>query len=197
MFQTKSIVFVVAALSAVPVFAQYEGYRSEVSVQGSGSFIKETTKDGIQQSGSKTGGVLTNYRFYFSQHHGVEVDYGYTLNTERYALSTGTNGVNTHSHEATAAYVFRAPFKRWSAFAMAGAGGLVFDPKNNASLTRQGRAAFVYGGGADVDITRHVFLRAQYRGLVYNSPTYEMPALAGLERVTHRAVPSAGLGFRF
>jgi opacity protein-like surface antigen len=196
MFQTKSIFFMVAALSALPMFAQYEGFRSEVSAQGSGSFIKETTKDGIKQDATKSGGVLTNYRFYFNQHHGVEVNYGYTLNTERYSLSTGTSGVETHSHEATAAYVFRVPFKRWSAFALAGAGGLVFDP-NNAMLTHQGRAAFVYGGGVDVDVTKHVFLRAQYRGLVYNSPTYDVPVLAGMDRITHRAVPSAGLGFRF
>jgi hypothetical protein len=40
-------------------------------------------------------------------------------------------------------------------------------------------------------------MRAQYRGLVYNSPTYELAALAGVARVTHRAEPSIGFGYKF
>jgi opacity protein-like surface antigen len=82
-------------------------------------------------------------------------------------------------------------------FALAGVGGLVFDPMYASALDKQARAAFVYGGGADFNITQRVFLRAQYRGLVYNSPTFGMPRLNGLDRITHRAEPSAGIGFRF
>jgi hypothetical protein len=55
MFQTASIVFMVAALSAVPMFAQYEEFRSDVSVQGSGSFTKESTKDGISRMPRRAG----------------------------------------------------------------------------------------------------------------------------------------------
>jgi len=40
-------------------------------------------------------------------------------------------------------------------------------------------------------------MRAEYRGFVYNSPTYDLPGLAGLDRVTHRAEPSVGFGYRF
>jgi hypothetical protein len=152
MFQTASIVFMVAALSVVPMFAQYEEFRSDVSVQGSGSFTKESTKGGIKEDATQSGASWQTTVSTSISITGVEVDYSYRLNTERYSLSTGTSGVNTYSHEATAAYVYRVPFKRWSAFA--GAGGLVFDPKNNPSLTHQARATFVYGGGADVDGTQ-------------------------------------------
>ena len=46
-------------------------------------------------------------------------------------------------------------------------------------------------------LTQRLFLRAQYRGLVYNSPTFDVGALNDLDRVTHRAEPSVGFGFRF
>ena len=59
------------------------------------------------------------------------------------------------------------------------------------------RAAFVYGGGADFNLTSHVFMRAEYRGFVYNSPTYNLSSLDGTDRITHRAEPSVGFGYRF
>jgi hypothetical protein len=40
-------------------------------------------------------------------------------------------------------------------------------------------------------------VRAEYRGLIYNSPTYDLTALAGMDRVTQRFEPSVGLGWRF
>jgi opacity protein-like surface antigen len=55
----------------------------------------------------------------------------------------------------------------------------------------------VYGAGVDFNLTHRIFMRAEYRGFVYNSPTYDLPALAGLDRVTHRAEPSIGFGYRF
>ena len=82
-------------------------------------------------------------------------------------------------------------------FVEAGAAALIFDPKDAAGIDTQTRAGFVYGGGADFDFTRHVFLRAEYRGFVYDSPTYNLTALQGTDRITHRAEPSIGFGYRF
>jgi len=97
----------------------------------------------------------------------------------------------------SAAYVLRLPGKRTSPFALAGAGGLMFDPKNIAGASTQARAAFVYGAGADINMSKHLFVRAEYRGLVYNSPTFGIPRLAGTDRVTHEAEPTVGFGLRF
>jgi opacity protein-like surface antigen len=87
--------------------------------------------------------------------------------------------------------------KRWSPFVLAGAGALIFDPTNVVGANTQTRAAFLYGGGADFNLTSHLFVRAEYRGLVYNSPTYDLAGLNGFDRVTHRAEPTVGLGWRF
>jgi opacity protein-like surface antigen len=183
---------------ALPAFAQSEdAEKNEVSVQVFGSFVKSTTSDGIQNSATDSGGVLGSYRRFFDYHNGVEVNYGYALNTQNFVSSSSALGVKTYSHEASAAYVFRLPLNHFTPFVLAGAGGLIFDPRNFVSADSQARAAFVYGGGADFNLTRHVFLRAEYRGFVYNSPTYDLVALAGTDRVTHRAEPSIGFGYRF
>ena len=81
--------------------------------------------------------------------------------------------------------------------ALAGVGGLIFDPKNFKAASTQTRAGFLYGAGADFNVTDHLFIRAEYRGLVYNSPTYDLATLSALDRVTHRAEPTVGFGWRF
>ena len=194
--KSLAMVFVGVGLAALPAFAQEAG-RSEVSVQAFGSFVKNTTQDGIQQSATDSGGVLANYRFFFSKSHGVEVNYGYSLNTQSYGLAGGPLGVKSNQHEVTAAYVYRHALRHFTPFAEAGEGGLVFDPTDAPGASTQARAAFVYGAGADFNITHHVFLRAEYRGLVYNSPTFDLAPAAGADRVTHRAEPSIGFGYRF
>jgi outer membrane immunogenic protein len=187
-------VMIVATMISISAFAQEEAtYKNDVAVQAFGSFVTGTTQNGIEQTASNSGGVLASYRFFFNRNNGVEVDYGYSLNTQNYA----GQGVGSYSHEGSAAYVFRLPRRHWSPFVLAGVGGLVFDPKNFAGASAQGRAAFVYGGGADFKLSQHIFVRAEYRGLVYNSPTFDLPALNGLDRTTHRAEPSIGFGFSF
>ena len=192
--QLLTIAFCAASL-AVSAFAQedYISYKSDVTVQALGSFLKQTTQDGVKQDATNTGGVLATYRFWLDRHSGLEGNYAWTQNTEMY----NQFGVNNNSHEASAAYVFRMPMKRWSPFVLAGAGALVFDPKNFAGASSQTRAAAVYGGGADINLSNHVYLRGEYRGLIYKSPTYDLAGLGGLDRVTHRAEPSVGLGWRF
>jgi opacity protein-like surface antigen len=187
-----------AASIALPAFAQSEGSnRQDVAVQAFGSFVKTTTQNGVDNTATNSGGVLASYRYFFNKHSGVEGNYGYSLNTQNYLSAAGTTGVKTNSHEVSGAYIFRMPFRRVTPFALAGAGALVFAPDNFAGASTQTRAEFVYGAGADISLTSHVFIRAEYRGFVYNSPEYSLPGLAGLDRTTHRAEPSVGFGYRF
>ncbi|HLK65224.1 MAG TPA: outer membrane beta-barrel protein [Bryobacteraceae bacterium] len=195
-FNAFLTLFAATVVVTLPAYSQ-EDYRSEVTVQGIGSFTKETTQSGIKQDATNTGGILAGYRFYFTRHLGAEIDYGYTLNTQNYRFATGTTGIKSYSHETTGALVYRVPFKKVNLFALAGAGAIIFNPKDLRGIDYQARAAFVYGAGADYNLTHRLFLRAEYRGLVYNSPTYNIAGLVGTDRTTHRAEPSVGLGFRF
>ncbi len=192
-----------AALIAAPLFAQEEGaqeetsHTQEVSVQGFASFLRSTTQDGVRQSADTSGGVLASYRFFFDAHSGIEANYSFQENTQRYGTAGSLANVGTRAHELSAAYVYRFPMKRITPFVLAGVGGLIFDPNNFTGASTQARAAFVYGAGADVNLSKHVFVRAEYRGFVHNSPTYDIPGLDGLDRVTHRAEPTFGFGYRF
>src|SRR5438128_10795479 len=159
MFRTHSFAAIVlgGALAAVPAFSQEAG-RSEATVQAFGSFVKTTTDNGIQQGATNSGGVLASYRFFFSNSHGVEVNYGYSLNTQTFGLATGPLGVKANQHEVSAAYVYRHALRGFTPFAEAGVGGLVFDPTEAPGASTQARAAFVYGGGADFNVTKRLFL---------------------------------------
>jgi opacity protein-like surface antigen len=64
-------------------------------------------------------------------------------------------------------------------------------------FSKKSNFALVGGAGADITLTSHFFVRAEYRGFVYNSPTYDLPALSGTDRITHGAEPSVGFGYRF
>jgi outer membrane immunogenic protein len=189
-------VFAGVALATLPVMAQEVG-RSEATVQAFGSFVKTSNQNGIEQRATDSGGVLASYRFFFSRSHGIEGNYGYSRNTQSYGLTTGPLGVKSDQHEISAAYVYRHAFRRFTPFAEAGVAALVFQPIDAPQINNQTRAAFVYGAGADFNITHRFFARAQYRGLVYNSPTFNLSVAEGLDRVTHRAEPSFGFGFRF
>jgi hypothetical protein len=68
--------FMGTALISLPAFSQEVG-RSEASVQFMGTFTKQTDSNGIRQSSSDSGGVLASYRFFFTRHQGVELNYGY------------------------------------------------------------------------------------------------------------------------
>lgn len=193
----KRIVFAMtcALVAGIPAWAQENGGDQEVAFQYLGGFQKETTHNGVVHDATNSYGALATYRYFFNRYNGVEANYGYTLNTQRYALGGVTSGLKTHAHEATAAYVLRAPMRNWTPFGLAGVGAVVFaaDPSGFDLLARP---AFVYGGGANFELGSGWFLRAQYRGLVFNSPVIGATTVAS-ERVTHQAQPSIGIGWRF
>jgi len=126
------------ALAVSPAFAQEEAEQSqEVTVLALGSFVKSTTQNGIEQSTTNSAGVLTNYRYFFNRYSGVEANYAFTSDTQNYGAGGSLAAIDSRSHELSAAYVLRLPGKWISPFALAGAGGLMFDPKNFTGASTQ------------------------------------------------------------
>lgn len=190
-------IFVGAALTTAPMFAQ-EYSKMDVSVQALGGFVKDTTQNGVKESADNSGGVLASYRYFFTASNGVEVNYGWNRNTLSYDLLQNPFGVKSDQHEFTAAYVYRHHFRGFTPFVEGGVGALVFDPSNSLfNASTQARATYVYGGGADFKLTGRLFMRAEYRGLIYNTPTFGISQAIGTDRYTHRAEPSIGFGYSF
>jgi opacity protein-like surface antigen len=191
-------------LSASAAFAQ-EGPawpHGEVSLQGTGFFTKDTQNNGTSQHSTNTGGFLVGYRYHFNRWIAAEADYGYARNTQESFTSSGPSNVQANTHEATGELVVTLPHtRRFYPYVLAGGGALIFDPTGNAGQSVQGalwqaKGAFVYGGGVDFPVARHVALRAEYRGFVYDRPDFGLAALSS-NVVTHTAQPSAGVVFRF
>ena len=198
---TISLAAIVAGslLTCVPAFSQSEEHRSEVSAQILGTFIHSTVQNGVEQTNSDSAGVLATYRFFLSKHQGLEANYAYSRNTTTYSHPLSQSGVTANQHEWTGAYVLRFPTRWINPYVEAGVGGLTFSPTHSTSpgASSDTRAAFVYGAGADFNVTSRFFIRAQYRGFVLSSPTFNLAANQGNDRVTHLAEPSVGIGFRF
>ena len=176
---------------------------NEVSVQGTGFFTKDSQQNGTFQHSTDTGGVLVNYRFHFNSWLAAEASYGYQRNTQQNFTPGGEFGIQTNVHQATGALVVNLPFSvaRMKPYVLAGAGALVFDPTVNQGgfvpgAQEQARPAFVYGGGVDYRLVRHVALRLEYRGFVYNRPDFGLAALSS-NVTTHTAQPSAGVVVSF
>ena len=187
----------VALTPVLGICQEPPSYKSEVTIEGFLPIVHSTTAYGVQQNTSLSGGVLAGYRFFFGTHSGVEVSYGYSGSTQTYNTANSSTGVASNSDEFFAAYVFRFQHKRWSPFLLAGVGALLFDPRTTRGLDVQARAGYLYGGGADFNIHGRLFARVEYRGIFYDSPTFNFNVLSGLDRYTHRAEPAIGFGYRF
>jgi len=178
--------------------------RSEISLQGTGLFTKDTTGQGTTQRATETGGFLVGYRYHFNRWLAGEGVYGYGRSTQQFFAPAGLSRIQANVHQATGGFVVSLPAParfRVHPYVLAEGGALVFDPTGNTfgavpGAQKQTGGVFAYGGGADLPIFNHVSLRAEYRGLVYSAPDFGIKEL-NTNTITHAAQPSAGIVFRF
>jgi opacity protein-like surface antigen len=167
--------------------------RHEITVQGTGFFTNQTTGSGITNRPTYSGGLLAGFRLNINRWLAAEGDYDFFSNSQKYITSVASFNTQTYVHGVTGTAVIKLPgYRMVRPFALAGGGALVFDPRNTAQLDRQTRGAFVYGGGFDFSLIKHVAVRTQYRGFVYKNPDFNISQLQ-MDKFTHSAVPSAGL----
>jgi opacity protein-like surface antigen len=201
----RTAIITLAVVFLLSVGATAQERRSEISVQGTALFTRDSNGQGILEQGTKTGGVLGGYRYHINRWLSAEAVYGWNRNSQLFFTSGGFARIQTDVHQATGGLVLNLPALRRlkaSPYVLAEGGALIFDPTNRGGgvlgAQRQTVGAFVYGGGADFAVprVRHVALRLEYRGLVYHAPDFGLSSL-DTGTVTHTAQPSAGLVFRF
>ena len=187
---------VLGLLVAVSSVMAQERRWQEISVQGTGFFTKDSSENEINQLATDTGGFLLSYRYHFNRWLAADASYGYARNTQQNFSSSGLIGVQANAHQATGALVVTAPHRifRLFPYVLAGAGALVFDPTGSVSgsvtgAQSQSKAGFVYGGGADYDLSRHFTLRAEYRGFVYGRPDFNLAALHSVRQPAQLSPP--------
>lgn len=192
--------FVAVAASATGAFAQVE-QPSQVTIQGTGLFATSLKDQTPSYDATNSGGFLAGYSYQFNRNFGVEGNYGYSRNTQNYIALSGPTSLQSDIHEATGSLVWHIPTSigRFRPYALGGGGVLVFNPTNKflvSGADQQTRGAFVYGGGANFDITSHFGVRTEYRGLAYKAPDFQLNTL-NIDKFTHLAQPSIGFYFRF
>lgn len=174
--------------------------RSEISVLGTGLFQRDTTGNGITQKTTEAGGFLGGYRYHLNRLFALEANYGYSRNSQIFATSGFNSRIQTNIHEVMGDLVVTSPVSilRLRPYALAGAGGLIFDPTRNvliAGAGSQAKAAFVYGGGLDLHLLPHIALRGEYRGFVFHAPSFGVTGF-NTDKMTHLAQPAVGLVIR-
>jgi opacity protein-like surface antigen len=181
--------------------------QTDISANVTGVITKEVDGKGVQETATKSLGVLVSFRHFNGSHSGVEVNYGYTKNSQKYADQATGNllaSIQTSIHEVTGAYVFRLNRGMFQPYALAGAGLLMFSPTSSAidaadpSISGQKRPTFLYGAGADVQVSKGMSVRAQYRGLICEAPDFFGNRVAiHTSRAMQTAAPSIGIVYKF
>jgi opacity protein-like surface antigen len=206
--RSKSVLSAVAFIFLFIASGIAQDFKSEVSVQGTANLPKNSTNIDIPHDATKSGGFLIGYRYHLNAWFAVKGDYGYTRDTQKYFDPFfGETDIQANVHQLTGEAVITAPSSsRVRPYGLAGIGAVFFRPTNsllnsfvgvgNNTGNNQTKPAFVYGGGVDFDITRYMAFRAEYRGLVFKIPDFQLPGLAS-DNFTHLAQPSVGLVWRF
>jgi len=192
--------FAAVLMFSTAAMAQVE-LPSQVSIQGTALVTKDTTEGTSSHRSTKTGGFLLGYSYQFNRWAGVEGNYGFTRNTQQYTVPVGSSSIESDFHEVTGVFVAHIPVNapKVRPYGLAGAGALVWNPTDRfivPGAERQTKATFVYGGGVNFDVTSKFGVRAEYRGLLYKIPDFNVSDL-NLDKITHLAQPSVGFFFRF
>src|SRR5258708_12396855 len=178
----RSLLVALASVLLLTIAAVSQESRSQISVQGTGFFTKDSNGDGVSRATTQTGGLQLEYRYRINRWFSAEGNYGFDRNTQRFFSSDGLSRVQSNVHAVTGDVVVKLPLhiRHIDTYALAGGGALIFDPTGNAggSVARadnQSKGAFLYGVGADYALARQIHLPPQYRGFLYNDPNLPCP----------------------
>ena len=193
----------VCLLAAVSMAAAQEG-RADVAIGGTALFTKDTSGNGVDQAVTNSGGLLGSFRFRVRRNDTIELNYGYTRNSQIYTNSTAFSFQEQQAnvHELTAAYVYQVNRKaKLNPFVLGGGGLLLFHPMTASTHSlvdpqSDTEGTILVGLGANYRLTDAFGVRVQFRGLMYKSPDFGVNAAStGAWAITGE--PSIGLTFRF
>ena len=203
MLKKTAILFAGIFVFSSWMFAQ-DG-RFTVGLNVSALVFKQSEGNGIVLNPTNHAGFLGSFQYKIAPHSSLEVNYGRSYDSQKYSVGPLVYRVFSDVNEFTASYVYTARAgKRLRPFATVGGGVLIFGPPATAvndiitpiGAVRQSQLAILYGGGVDYTVFGPFSLRVQYRGLLYQPPSFKLPFLSVGGR-TNLAEPSVGIAFNF
>jgi len=175
----KSLFLFLLPLLAVSVFAQES--RQDVSVSGTAIIPPYASGNAVQLHATVGyAGVLASYRFLLTPHGGLELNYQYNQNVQHFIIPSGAYNIHDRFEEISAGYVYSFNFRNFNPFVEAGPGGFLFSPIDDAktntfNISRNTNVGLMYGAGIAYEISPSFDIRAEYRGLVMKTPSFNYP----------------------
>ncbi len=162
-------------LTAVSAFAQES--RQDISVSGSGIIPPFASGNAVQLHASVGYGGLISYRYLLTPHGGLELNYQYSQNNQHFLIPSGSYHIHDRFQEISGAYVYSFNFKNLNPFIEGGAAGFIFSPiddskTNTFGISRNTNVGALYGAGIAYEISPSFDIRAEYRGLLMKTPTF-------------------------
>ncbi len=199
MKKTMLCALMLASLTAVG-----QESRQDVSVSAFGLFGPDVTGNAVHLTTTKTIGFLGSYRYLLTPHSGLELNYGFAQNSNKYVTSFIPNGrIHTRQQELTGAYVYNLTFRNFNPFAEAGVGALIFTPikdygTNNLDAKQNTNIGALFGAGVAYELSPSFDIRAQYRGFLVKAPDFSLP---NSDFKTNRyeviSMPTIGVAYHF
>ena len=189
---------------------------AEVFVSGFGLLPRKANGNAISETGTQAGGASAGYRFHLNASSALEGRYGFSRNSQKYTISGAVSSIPVYLSEISGSYVYNfTSLQHIQPFLEGGGGLILFSPSNygggatataaavdpvyggsSVGLNKQAKGMFVYGAGADVPVSSHLYFRAEFRGLGYKTPDFGM-APYQTNAFSFAYEPSVGVAFRF
>jgi outer membrane immunogenic protein len=184
------------------VASQAQESRQDISVSVTGIFPPFIVGNAdVQQTGTNGLGGLVSYRYMLTPRSGLELNYQYAQNAQKYYTTFNNVRVHDRMQEFSGAYVLNTNFKNWNPFLEAGPAAFIFTPLDDASTTvldakQQTILGAVYGGGVAYELSPSWDIRAEYRGLLMKTPNFGLePQKTG--RFYNVYNPVIGIAYHF
>ena len=167
-----------------------------------GIFPPFITGNDVQQTGTYGLGGLVSYRYMLTPRSGLELNYQYAQNAQKYYTSFNNVRVHDRMQEFSGAYVLNQTSRTGILSLRAGPAAFLFSPLDDASTTQiwtskgQTILGAMYGGGVAYELSPSLDIRAEYRGLLMKTPNFGLgPQKTG--RFYNVYNPVIGIAYHF
>jgi opacity protein-like surface antigen len=191
---------------AAPRVAAAPRSQTDIGVSGLFAMTSGTTGLGTKQTPSNGAGGMIELRHISSPFVGYELAFSYNKANQKYepdpagcvlTCQNDETKITGGALEFAVNYVVSKEIGNLRPFAVGGLGVYIVTPGatpygNNTPI----RGTYIYGGGVDYNIGRHLGVRAQFRGNLYKAPNVSaiFPATG---KYTQSLEPMAGFFYRF
>ncbi len=198
----KTMLLCALVVSAVTAFGQES--RQDVSASGFALLSPDVTGNAVHLSTTSTLGFLGSYRYLVTPRSGLEANYGFAQNSNKYVTPFSPNGrVHTRQQELSIAYVYNMTFKNFNPFAEVGVGAMIFTPikdygTNNLDAKQNTNIGGLFGAGVAYELSPSFDIRAEYRGFIVKAPNFNTPnSDFNTNRYEVISMPTIGVAYHF